>query len=1169
VNRITLPGALSALSLIALTAAPLLPASTSAATPQALGIAVSVSHTASGSVPFDAVPGPGFDVSPDDEVLRSHDAVTYTIEMQLRGAAADDRVVVRQRLSGGLIWPTVEQLPGYCASGSTVSEDRTVVECLRTDVKPNSVSSISLTAVLATAPPHGTVLAAPQDGVEVIAIDPADGSEIQAKTTTPDLVVSSSPRVNVGVKRGPIVDGVVEQDGTPGWYVAHDAYLSVTDFATDEGRGARGSGNVADDVTFRIDLSGYPAGARLATVNPQGQPVAQSCLVGAFDAAVFPKPSGGGADGVSESGAWSCVAAPDGRSVSVTISGADLSGDHIPSRSASGAAITTQGYLAVGRFGIFVPESDVPANGALPVRLDVTDLDVTGVAADGTPLPNAPEPLTDNSATATIAQRTGGGEHTTRYADRQSENRLVPGQSTIGSGDGPVVGGQSFEQAVVWNNTTSSALTGAILCAVFDPATQRVGERPGGGAPAEATTNGGRMIIEYGTTPSVDAAADAETRQSQMDATTCDDGDDSWVSDPEAVDTEDITKVRLRPASGDLPTRTSVTLWVQLQALADVEVGGFLTETYSVKSSGNGPDRESPTSWVEDGWWHGRYRASEGNGQFPRGDQLIAANAAVAVNKRATAPEVAPGAPAPIVAGASVTFALRPQIITPDGLADRARGVTVTDSLPAGLTFDEASAAPSPTSVEPQADGSTVLTWDLGDIRQGSEPVITYTASSDRFFVGQVLNRVIVSTPDDPGSPEGFPEDPGTLNSHYSWQSVIVSSPSGMAIDKQVARPVVEAGDPLDYDVVFMNMSSGAVQRDIRMIDVLPYPTDERGSTEQGVLAAPARSEGVELRYTAVPGATVAEHVDPLDDEDFGELPDGARWCTTTEFGGEGCPASIAEATAILATVVELAPYTPVVVDYTLDTRSAAPDAVFVNDAVVHSATQTLGAQTHQVAARLVSTTIGERIWWDADGDGIDDDGPDGERGPGVRDVVLELHGTDKHGATVSRTETTDADGAYRFESVISGAYRIDVRLPDGSTAEATGMRVGDDELRNSAIDPEGWTMPAIEIPDPAPTGSDALDLRWNGGILPVDGETGPEPEDPGAPPVVPADDAGQATDPGPLAVTGAGLTTGALVVAGVLLLGGLSVLALRRRRRVRDTDGRPGVSGDRGVSTD
>lgn len=1138
---LSLAAALGGGALPAAAAAPDAPASTSPdalASTTALGMRTSVQKTVTGSVPFDSVGGPGFDTSPDDSIVRSHDSVTYTVELQLSGAATDNRVVIRQVLPDGLQWPAVSQLPGYCTAGSTVSDDRSVVECVRTNVLPNSVSAVDLTALLVDAPPHGSVVNSPRDGITAVASDPSSGSEIVSTTTAPDVVVSSAPRVNVGVKRGPIVSGVTEQDGTPGWYIAHDAYLSVTGFSTDAGRGTRGAGNVSEDVTFQIDLSGYPAGARLATVNPESVPVAQSCLVGAFDTGSFPRSSGGGAGGVTDSGSWRCVTSPDGRIVSVTVSGADLSGDHIPTRSVSGASISTEGYLAIGRFGVFVPDAEVPANGSLPVSLELTQLRVVGVDVDGAPLDNAPEPLTDNGATATLAQRTGAGSHTSRYQDRRTDNRLVPGQSTLGSGDGPVAGGQLFEQSVTWNNTSTVPLTDAIMCAVFDPKTQHMAQRPSGAAPVETNSTGGAVVVEYGTTPSVDPTADDVTRHGQMDATTCDDGDDTWVDDPSSVGLDNVTKVRVRPVSDELPARAGISLWVQLQAKEGIEVGTPVTETYSIKSSGNGPDRTSPTEWVESGWWHGVYRAAAGNNAFPRGDQLIASTAAVSIAKRAVSPATEPGAPTPIAAGSDIGFELRAQILTPDAAANAATGVVVTDSLPAGFTFDAESASPEATTVETQADGSTLIEWQLGTVRRGAEPVIAYRASASPFTVGQFLNRVIVSSPDDPTSLTAFPEEPGHQNAHYAYQTVLVSSPSGLQLDKTVDRAVVEAGDPVGYHVDFANMSAEQPQQDVRLIDVLPFPGDARGSTAQGVLAGAPASEAV-LRYTAAPGAEVSENVDADDGSGFGQLPEGFDWCASDAFGSVGCPESFGDVTAIEATVAELPPFSPVSIDYELATDQSAADARFMNDAVVHSATQTLGARSPVVAARLVSSAIGERVWWDVDGNGLDDDGPDGTRGTGVEGVELELSGTDKHGVAVIRSLTTDTEGRYEFAGLLSGDYRIEVRLPDGMRAEPTVPGIGDDPLMNSAIDPGSMAMSGIVIEDPSPTAADGQDLRWNGGLI------ADEPDEvtgPGVP-------SGPGTS-GALAVTGPGVVTGALLLGGLLVLCGLLTVSLRRARR-------------------
>ncbi|HXH34291.1 MAG TPA: SdrD B-like domain-containing protein [Plantibacter sp.] len=614
---------------------------------------------------------------------------------------------------------------------------------------------------------------------------------------------------------------------------------------------------------------------------------------------------------------------------------------------------------------------------------------------------------------------------------------------------------------------------------------------------------------------------------------------------PSTVGLDNVTKVRVRPVNDQLPARAGISLWAQLQAKEGIEVGAPITQTYSIKSSGNGPDRASSTEWVESGWWHGVYRAAAGNNAFPRGDQLIASTAAVSVAKRAVSPATEPGAPTPIAAGSEIGFELRPQILTPDAAANAAAGVVVTDFLPAGFTFDAESATPEAATVEMQADGSTLIEWQLGTVRRGAEPVIAYRASASPFTVGQFLNRVIVSSPDDPTSLTAFPEEQGHQNAHYAYQTILVSSPSGLQLDKTVDRPVVEAGDPVGYHVSFANMSAEQLQHDVRLIDVLPFPGDARGSTAQGALAGAPASEAV-LRYTAAPGSEVSEHVSADETSDFGQLPEGFDWCASDAFGSVGCPESFGDVTAIEATVGELPPFSPVSIDYELVTDQSAADARFVNDAVIHSATQALGARSPVVAAQLVSSAIGERVWWDLDGNGLDDDGPDGTRGTGVERVELELSGTDKHGTAVTRSTTTDADGRYEFARLISGDYQIDVRPPDGMRAQPTVQGVGDDPLMNSAIDPESMAMSGIVIEDPSPTAADGQDLRWNGGLVPSEPDEVPGPGSPGEPEA----STGHGGS-GALAVTGAGFVTGALLLGALLVLAGLLAVSLRRTRRL------------------
>ncbi|MBW2257500.1 MAG: carboxypeptidase regulatory-like domain-containing protein [Deltaproteobacteria bacterium] len=101
---------------------------------------------------------------------------------------------------------------------------------------------------------------------------------------------------------------------------------------------------------------------------------------------------------------------------------------------------------------------------------------------------------------------------------------------------------------------------------------------------------------------------------------------------------------------------------------------------------------------------------------------------------------------------------------------------------------------------------------------------------------------------------------------------------------------------------------------------------------------------------------------------------------------------------------------------------------------------------------RLAS--IGDFVWEDLDGDGIQDSGEDGIAG-----VTVRLF--DGTGAQVGST-VTDGDGAYAFVNLTPGAYHVAIDIPDGFVASPRDQGPGaeDDDTADSDIDAEGVTQP-------------------------------------------------------------------------------------------------------------
>ena len=204
---------------------------------------------------------------------------------------------------------------------------------------------------------------------------------------------------------------------------------------------------------------------------------------------------------------------------------------------------------------------------------------------------------------------------------------------------------------------------------------------------------------------------------------------------------------------------------------------------------------------------------------------------------------------------------------------------------------------------------------------------------------------------------------------------------------------------------------------------------------------------------------------------------------TVALLGEDGTPVLDAEGNPMTTTTDEngayqfvgLAPasYRVVIVDPDKgDLAGLIPTQAYTGRGETQAAVTITDASVQGVDFGLVApATIGDRVWNDEDGNGVDN----GE--PGVPGVTVIL--TDASGVEVART-TTDANGNYRFTGLIPGTYMVDIEVPAGFNAATTSMTVtvGEGE-ENLSVD-----FPLTVIPAPTPattvakilarTGSDA-----------------------------------------------------------------------------------------------
>jgi hypothetical protein len=112
---------------------------------------------------------------------------------------------------------------------------------------------------------------------------------------------------------------------------------------------------------------------------------------------------------------------------------------------------------------------------------------------------------------------------------------------------------------------------------------------------------------------------------------------------------------------------------------------------------------------------------------------------------------------------------------------------------------------------------------------------------------------------------------------------------------------------------------------------------------------------------------------------------------------------------------------------------------------------------------------IGDRVWRDANRNGIQDSGEAGMVGI---TVTLHLSGTGVITAT-----TTDAAGIYTFTHVISGTYAVEFERPTGYVFSP--QNEGGDDALDSDVDPVTGLTPYFEV------AGGAGDDTWDAGLMP------------------------------------------------------------------------------------
>ena len=426
--------------------------------------------------------------------------------------------------------------------------------------------------------------------------------------------------------------------------------------------------------------------------------------------------------------------------------------------------------------------------------------------------------------------------------------------------------------------------------------------------------------------------------------------------------------------------------------------------------------------------------------------------------------------------------------------------VTVVDTLPAGLAYVAGSAAPAPTSVVPGAGGTTVVTWELGNLSTDTgSATITYQASvsPDVSTGSTITNTAVVSSTDDP-SPVGLRTD-----SHQ----LAITANAEFKIFKVTPDPKVEPEDTFRYRLGYKNLSATALTSQ-DFIDVLPYSGDGRTTGYDGVYTLdPNTADPIvpdnasdDIYVTTAAPATITR--DPRAAVNTLPSTGAVTWCLVPDdLGGAGCPTDIHDP-AITAlrvtstTSMSLAAPTRYIDVYLRPTGDAVGNK-FGNNFSATGAGLGTYVQSNAPVVDVARGTVSNLVWHDLNANGRQDGGE-----PGISGVQVTLTGKDyawdgdsyeiRNDYDASPlTTTTNGSGLYSFSDLNHGTFKVNFPLTTSGGLSLTKQDNATDIVDSDADPATGDTAEFClgEAPDtsgtgtcPDYTGLEANQTQWDAG---------------------------------------------------------------------------------------
>ncbi|WFD11194.1 MucBP domain-containing protein [Tepidibacter hydrothermalis] len=948
------------------------------------GLSVVIKEVVTGTEPFNTTnkSGPGFypgdDYSKDDNYVRTLDTVAYTIDYGINpaGSVAKNAVLtatLSADASGKPIAVWDSNLVNLY-SGLSITDDGRKLEYKLGDKDGGNAYGFSPAAkILGTA-----------KNEEKFNLDVTFSSDNSARVSTStkdigkEITVSASPKLDLGIDCYR-TETVVGPSGELGVLLSSTIEVLI--------KNGKGSENVTEDLNFDVDLSKF----RELGLSPilynflNKKPVAESGAWGGVQASsLAPDGKGGGEKSVTDSGNFTATQSEAGGDVEITISGADLSGNHTPIKYLNGDIISLEDkYVVSGYLALWIPADQIPV-GETEVEVSYKNFDPNSTSGQSN-FREGIEPLENNKDTRKIRKPKGKGELSIDEYYIDIKGNHLPAEDDIWDRNGVLVSGAEFRTVVRMYNNGFEPIGDTVVVNKFDPNLVELIESAGVAHSIQSSSNINNedIIVEYGT-------GEYSNWQEQRNAV---DSNDGWYKNMNDVPGGSISKIRIRMKDGkNIPPKSDMSLKIYMKT-KEKPIGTIIPNFLSYKSSelNNGE------------WKHSSYDAINDTNYGYRSDRvtITGAEARIEVNSDKDT----------VKAGDTVKYTIKSTLTAdPPGTYGTAENVEIIDILPEDLIYVTNSAKRGSSYLEPKithnSDGTTTLKWSLGDqlINEAMEDItFDVKVGIDAKNLTSLNDKVIIKTPTDI-SREAV---------RTSQKTVTVTNDTAWGVYKTVDKEKVEIEEDLAYTLNYFQLTDKTLNN-FEFIDILPYNGDGRspntGFNGYYTLKSIYGKHGETFLVTDATPESINR------DPKIG----GITWSSI----GSIDPKNV---TAIKILVPDFPKNQPTrEIKLVLEPKENKAEDIYTNNFTGRVSDIDAMVESNDVKIKVVSSSVEGLVWEDLNENGkvdLDENG--------ILNIKVKL--LDNNGASVldnsgTPIETnTNINGEYKFENLKSGNYKVQI----------------------------------------------------------------------------------------------------------------------------------------------